>query len=106
MHLSSQIKIAPELVAIIEKATQNAPFKRYETADDLAEDIRRFLRNEEVEARPDPPLSKVTRWVSNHRDEKTLFFMLLAVFALVSNIYNLQKQQSERESRRKFAKRK
>ncbi len=97
MHLSSQIKIAPELVAIIEKATKNAPFRRYETTDDLAEDIRRFLRNEEVEARPDPPLSKVTRWVSNHR-MKTLFsFMLLAVFALVSNIYNLNKQQSERE---------
>lgn len=97
VHLSPQLKIAPELEAIIEKATNNAPNKRYESVDLLAEDIRRFLHNEEVFARPDPPLAKVTRWVSNHRMKTLLAFMCLGIFALVSNIYNLNKQQSERE---------
>ena len=100
VHLSPKINIPPELEAIIEMATNNAPDKRYESVEYLAEDIRRFLRNEEVLARPDPPLEKVTRWVSNHRTKTLLTMMILALFALVSNIYNLNKQQSEREDAR------
>ena len=98
VHLSPQIQIAPELEAIIEKATNNSADHRYETVEQFAEDIRRFLRNEEVLARPDPPLEKVTRWVSNHRTVTLIAMMCLGMFALVSNIYNLNKQQSEREA--------
>lgn len=97
VHLSPKKTIAPELEAIIEKTTNNSPDKRYETVDALAEDIRRYIHNEEVMARPDPWLAKIARWVSKHRTKTMLAFMSLALFALVSNIYNLNQQQIERE---------
>jgi serine/threonine protein kinase len=98
VHLSPKKTIAPELEAIIEKATDNSPDKRYESVDALAEDIRRYLHNEEVTAKPDLLLAKITRLVSKHRTKTLIAFMSLALFALVSNIYNLNQQQTEREA--------
>ena len=40
--------LRPEIVAIIEKATSIDIDERYDSVDDLAEDIRRFLREEAV----------------------------------------------------------
>ncbi len=59
--------IPRELVGIIDKATQVDPNLRYESVDALAADIRRFLRDEAVLARPDSPIQKLQRWISHHR---------------------------------------
>ena len=45
---SSKETLRPEIVAIIEKATSIDIDERYDSVDDLAEDIRRFLREEAV----------------------------------------------------------
>ncbi|NUO54711.1 MAG: protein kinase [Polyangiaceae bacterium] len=61
------IEVPREIRAIIERATQREPNQRYAKVSDLAEDVRRYLRNEEVLAEPDTYLQAAGRWFSQHR---------------------------------------
>src|SRR6185503_15060564 len=56
-----------EIEAIVSKATCLRPEDRYPSIRALADDVRRYLRNEAVEALPDNGLRKASRWVSKHR---------------------------------------
>jgi serine/threonine-protein kinase len=67
IHVSSKEKIPRELRAVIEKATAKNPDDRYATVGEFADDLRRFLRDEAVLARPDNLLQRVKRWVGHHR---------------------------------------
>jgi len=62
-----KIKIDKDLRAIIDKAMSPRPAERYQLAEDLSEDIRRYLRNEEVSANPDNFLGRINRWSMHHR---------------------------------------
>jgi eukaryotic-like serine/threonine-protein kinase len=97
VHFSAKESVREELVAIIQKTTANFPEERYSDVDELADDIRRFLREEPVLARPDPPFTKMTRWVSKNRTKALLTFLCVGILGLVSNLYNLHTQQQERE---------
>lgn len=66
--------------SIIDKATRLNPDERYPTVTHFADDIRRFLRNEEVLARPDTGLERAGRWVSKHR--MTAISLFLAALVL------------------------
>lgn len=66
-HLHASGAVPRELEAIIEKATRREPDERYATVGELADDVRRFLRGDAVEARPDTFLQKVGRWIGKHR---------------------------------------
>src|SRR5690606_13019356 len=57
--------VAPDLRATVERATQNAPGKRYESAADLADDLERFRHGEWVVARTRSRLAKL--WVRTRR---------------------------------------
>jgi len=56
-----------ELAAIIHKATARRREDRYASVDAFADDLRRYLRDEEVEADPDGPLRRLKRWVGKNR---------------------------------------
>jgi len=56
-----------ELEAIITKATHKEPAQRYPSVEDLADDLRAFLRNEETSAAPDSGVQRLGRWISKHR---------------------------------------
>lgn len=58
-----------ELRAIVEKATERKPGRRYGSVQELADDLRRYLRDEEVLAEPDRGLQKGQRWISHHREQ-------------------------------------
>jgi type II secretory pathway pseudopilin PulG len=60
-------RVPPELAAIVGKATARKRRDRYPDVDALADDVRRYLRDEAVLARPDRGLQRVTRWISHHR---------------------------------------
>ena len=79
-HVNPALEIPRELAAIIDKATALDPRERYETVHALAEDVRRFLRGEAVEARRDTPLQAALRFIGKHK-LGTLSALLVALTA-------------------------
>lgn len=65
--IDEKLHVSPALQAIIEKARAVDPADRYATAQELADDVRHYLFNEEVSALPDTPLQKLLRFTSRHR---------------------------------------
>jgi serine/threonine-protein kinase len=90
-HLNPGLDIPRELRAIIDKASAFNREARYATVQALADDVRRFLRGEAVQAQRDTPLQSALRWVGRHK-QATLTTLLgvlclgagLTIFALVS----------------------
>jgi serine/threonine-protein kinase len=88
--------VAPELRAIIDKATAANREARYNTVTDLAADIRRHLRGEAVAAKPDNPRQAVLRWAGRHR--RGMVISLATTIALGAlTIAGLQWRAYERE---------
>ncbi len=56
-----------EVDAILAKAMQREPARRYATADALAQDIERHLRGESVQARPDTWADRLAKSIRRHR---------------------------------------
>lgn len=59
-------KIPRDLEVICLKAMSKLPAQRYATARDLAEDLRRFLKDEPIKARPPSLPARVWRWCRRH----------------------------------------
>jgi serine/threonine protein kinase len=53
---------SPELVAICERAMSREPEDRYDEIQELAEELRRYLRGEPVLALPQGPVRRTARW--------------------------------------------
>ncbi len=85
-HVSPQVRIPPELRAIVEKATAFAPKGRYLSVTALADDVRRYLAGEAVLAHREGALGKVLRWIGRHRRTTLLAFAaVLTLSALVTS---------------------
>lgn len=74
--------IPRELAAIVHKATSDKSGDRYPTVEDMADDIRRYLRNQAVIAEPDTKIQAVQRWISNHRQLTTMALLGLVALTL------------------------
>jgi serine/threonine-protein kinase len=73
-----------ELVAIVDKACQVDPNRRYASIADLAEDVRRYLRDEAVVARPDTMMQRMGRFVGRHRTGVLLLISMLFTALVLS----------------------
>jgi len=78
-HYVASTRIPEELRAIIGKSTNLSPDDRYGSVNDLADDLRHYLRGEEIDALPDKGLRRLYRWVSANRE-----LALLAVFFMAT----------------------
>ena len=80
--------IPAELETIVLKALAKAPADRYATAQELADDLHRFLRDEPIRARRPSPLEHVRKWARRHPaviGSVVLMMFLLLVVSLLSN---------------------
>jgi serine/threonine protein kinase/formylglycine-generating enzyme required for sulfatase activity/lipopolysaccharide biosynthesis regulator YciM len=92
------VRLPPDLEVITFKALEKDPARRYPTAREFADDLRRFLNYQPIQARPPGPVTRVTRLVQR---QKPLFAGIAAavVLALVLTLvmfFHLRHQQAQR----------
>lgn len=87
-----------DLATIVTKAIAKEPGDRYQSADDLAKDLQRFLEHQPIAACPPTALDRVNKWLRRHLSAVAavgLATMLLAIVLAVSIvIVNRSAQQT------------
>ncbi len=76
-----QPRIPLDLQTICLKCLEKDPARRYRTADELEEDLRRFLAGDPIKARPVSRLERAWKWT---RRRPALAALLLVIAAVVS----------------------
>ncbi|HJZ57001.1 MAG TPA: hypothetical protein VKE74_18675, partial [Gemmataceae bacterium] len=94
--------IPRDLEAICLKAMSRTPGKRYRTAIDLADDLRRFLAGLPTLARPLNALGRAARWL--RRNDQWVALAVVSTIALVVlaigiwNLYQARQAKSDRDN--------
>lgn len=75
-----RLKLSRDLETICLKALQKEPRKRYASALDMAEDLKSFLADEPIKARPVSTIERGVRWCRRNRVVASLLLVLAVVF--------------------------
>jgi eukaryotic-like serine/threonine-protein kinase len=104
VYQGGKFSIPVELGAVVGKATQLHPNRRYASVAAFAADVRCFLRDEPVLARPDSPVRKLTRWIGKNQ-LLVVVVMLVVVLGAASAVISslVMVQEAERESQERQA---
>jgi serine/threonine protein kinase/tetratricopeptide (TPR) repeat protein len=81
--------IPAELETIILKMLEKSPADRYATAQEVADDLRRFLENRPIRARRPSVLARVRKWSWRHRGVVTAVVMSTIVALALSSLFIL-----------------
>jgi serine/threonine protein kinase len=76
--------IPAELETVVLKAMEKDPAERYATAQEMADDLGRFLRDDPIRAKRPTPVQRVRRWTRRHRPAVWSAGLSLAVFLLMA----------------------
>jgi WD40 repeat protein/serine/threonine protein kinase len=77
-------RIPRDLETIVLKAIEKHPKARYQTAEAMGEDLRRFLADEAILARRQTQWERYVRWARHHPDIAVLGGVLTAVLVLAT----------------------
>jgi WD40 repeat protein/serine/threonine protein kinase/tetratricopeptide (TPR) repeat protein len=77
-------RIPRDLETIVLKAIEKEPGSRYQTADAIAEDLRRFLADEPIKARQVSTTERYWRWARRNPMIATLGGVLTAILVMVT----------------------
>ena len=94
-------RIPGDLETIVLQCLRKDPGDRYGTAEALAQDLRRFVRGETIEARPASRQERLGRFLFRHRKAAGVLSVMLAAtlalfvgsFLAISNAYQLVKTE-------------
>lgn len=81
-----------DLETICLKCLEKTPERRYRSADELANDLRRWLRGEPIQARPVTQWERIRKWARRRPAIAALlatWFVLLSGLAIGSSVYSL-----------------
>jgi serine/threonine protein kinase/WD40 repeat protein len=95
-----------ELETIIAKAAAKVPTERYATAQELADDLQRFLDDQPIHARRPGLLARGRKWARRHRPiaaSLALSLALLAAGAVIGLLLYAQEQHDLARERGEFA---
>ncbi len=101
--LDPREKIPRELAAIVRKATALEPVRRYPDVAALAEDVRRYLRDEAVLAEPDTLAQRLARAISHHRQTTLAIGAILALLVVLTAALGVGAALGARELARQAA---
>lgn len=100
-HLCPGATAHGDIAAIVRKAMHRDSRQRYESVEQLREDVRRFLAGQEVAARPDNAVRAVGRWLFLHKQLTALivlaFLLSCAGFGIHQLIGKYQAEQLARQ---------
>jgi serine/threonine protein kinase/predicted Zn-dependent protease len=85
-----------DLETILLKAMTKEPAGRYQTAQELADDLNRFLEDQPVGARRPGPLQKAAKWCRRHRSALTAT-VAMAIIGLVFSAWFFWRGQMRAE---------
>jgi eukaryotic-like serine/threonine-protein kinase len=108
-------RIPRDLETIVLKATDKEPARRYASAAALAEDLRRFVDDEAIQARRASYAERLQRWARRHKAiaiSLATFFVLLACGLIAASIaaakfraiaHDMERLAGEKERERRAA---
>ncbi|MBI2901574.1 MAG: protein kinase [Planctomycetes bacterium] len=95
-------RIPRDVETICLRAMARLPVQRYATAEELADDIERFLRGEPIRARRPSTIERMLRWSRRHR-AMAVVSLILSLLALAGGgvtFHLLRKLREQQESAR------
>lgn len=97
------LKVPRDLETICLKCLEKDPARRYASAEELAEELLRFLSNQPIEARPLGWWGRGIKWMRRHPTKTTvgiLAALSIATLLLMGLLYHLQMQSAYERTRR------
>ena len=76
-------KVPRDLETICLKCLSKEPARRYASAEELADDLRRFRADEPIQARPVGRLERAVKWARRRRRRSALGVTVLALVAVL-----------------------